>query len=248
MQLSACSPDPKYMKLPRLRFEQQLGQDGAVALAVDEPRPDDRRRQPVLAMVFEDQGLGLGLGPGVGVERIGGRGHGLVGPVMVAPLVHAERADVDEPLELGGNGGIEQQAERFHVEPAELSRVPQSPTLAAQLNTQSAPATPGSQRLGIFQVADDRLHAPLVEPARVARGPDEGPDPMAALQGLFGRMAADQPGRAGDEDRFRCRRVHDAPHGSGKRQGRARAVILPHETAGKIRDRGGIGIVAQCTL
>ena len=83
------------------------------------------------------------------------------------------------------------------------SSVPQSPTLAAQLKTQSAPATPAAERLGVFQVADDLLHAPLVEPAGVAGGPDQSPDAMAAFQGLFGRVAADQPGGAGDEDRFR---------------------------------------------
>ena len=36
---------------------------------------------------------------------------------------------------------------------------------------------------------------------------------MAALQGLFGRMAADQAGRAGDEDGFRSIHVHAIDQG-----------------------------------
>ena len=71
-------------------------------------------RQSVPAMVFEDQGLGLGLGAGIGIERIGGGGHGLVGSVMVAAFVDAERADVDEPFELG--------AERRHRAASEVPR------------------------------------------------------------------------------------------------------------------------------
>ena len=129
--------------------QEQLGQDGAVALAVDEPRPDDRRRQPALAMVFEDQGLGLGLGSRVGVERIRGGGHGLVGPVMVAPFVHAERADVDEPLEPGvGTAASSSKRSASTLSRRNSSSVPQSPTLAAQLNTQSAPATPARSASG----------------------------------------------------------------------------------------------------
>ena len=209
------------------------------------PGPDDRHGQSVAAMVFEHQGLGLGLGPGVGIERIGGGGHGLVGAVMVAPLVHAERADVDEPLELGRNGRIEQQAERVHVEPAELIERAPVTHLGRAVEHPVGPGDAGPQRLRVFQVADDRLDAPLVEPARVARGTDERPDPMASLQCLFGRMAADQPGRAGDEDGFRCRRVHDAPHGSGNKQGKqATEPLSVHKTG----IRGGIRIVGQCTL
>ena len=218
------------MKLPRLRFNKQLGQDGSIALAVNEAWPDDRHGQSMAAMVVKHQGLGLGFGSGVSIERIGGGGHGLIGSVMVAPLVHAERADVDEPLEPGRYGRIEQQAECFHVEPAELVEGSPVTDLGRAVENPVGPGDTGLQRLGVFQVADDRLDAPLVEPARVARGTDERPDPMASLECLFGRMAADQTGRAGDENRFRCRRVHGAPRGSGNTAGRGPTVILLDQT------------------
>ncbi len=68
----------------------------------------------------QDEGFGLGLGAGVGIERIGGGGHGLVGPVVVAAFVDAERADVNEALEPASDGGFEQQAKGLDVQPAEL--------------------------------------------------------------------------------------------------------------------------------
>ena len=128
--------------------QEQLGQDGAVALAVDEPRPDDRRGQPALAMVFEHQGLGLGLGSGVGVERIGGGGHGLVGPVMVAAFVDAERADVDEPFDSGVSGRIEQQAERIDIEPAELIEGAPVAHLGGAVEDPVGPGDAGLERSG----------------------------------------------------------------------------------------------------
>ena len=76
--------------------------------------------QSALAMILQDEGFGLGLGAGVGIERVCGGGHGLVGAVVVAAFVDAQRADMDEALDAGSGGGVEQQAERLDVEPAEL--------------------------------------------------------------------------------------------------------------------------------
>ena len=47
---------------------------------------------------------------------------------------------------------------------------------------------------------------------------------------VAGGMAADQTGCSGDENRFRCRRVHGVPRGSGIYQARIRPVILLHHT------------------
>ena len=94
-------------------------------------------------MEVQDKGLGLGLRSGVGIKRIDGGRDGLVGAVMVACLVHAQRADVDKSFDSAGTGRFQQKPECLDIRAGGTpARVPQSPTLAAQLNTQSAPATP----------------------------------------------------------------------------------------------------------
>ncbi len=113
--------------MPRLQVDQQLGQDRTVALAIDEPRPNDRRREPALAVVLKDQGLGLGLRPGVRIERIRGGRDRFISAVMVPGFVHAERADMDESIELDVTGGVQEQAEGLHIELAEFCQVYPSP-------------------------------------------------------------------------------------------------------------------------
>ena len=54
---------------------------------------------------------------------------------------------------------------------------------------------------------------------------------MAPFQGLFGRVAADQAGRAGDEDGFRSRRVHGDWSRTRKSASWDDASILPDECA-----------------
>ena len=158
----------------------------------------------MLAVVLQDQGLGLGLGPGVGVERIGGGGHGLVGPEMVAAFVDAERADVDEPLDAGpGTAASSSRRRASTLRRRNSSSVPQSPTLAAQLKTQSAPATPAASASGSSR-SPTTFSTPHWSSQRVSLvGRTRARTRWPRLQGLFGRVAADQPGGAGDEDRFR---------------------------------------------
>ena len=93
---------------PPPKVHQQLGQDGAIALAIDEARADDGRGQRALFVVFQDEGLGLSLGAGVSVKRAGRRRDGLVGAVMVATRVDAQRADVHESLDLSVAGRVEE--------------------------------------------------------------------------------------------------------------------------------------------
>ena len=181
---------------------------------------------------------------------------------MVAALVDAQRADVDEPLELGVAGGVEQEPKRLDVEPAELVERAPVAHLGGAVEHPVGPGDPRSQRLsGSSRSPDDRLHAPLVEPARVARGADQCPDAMASLQCLFGGVAADQPGRAGDEDGFRMTSCscHSAPIEAEAIRTRADHGILdasPRRKSGPIADRsrrtrrsgGGLRIVARCRL
>ena len=126
-------------------------------------------------MILQDEGLGLGLRAGVSVERIGGGGHGFIGAVVVAAFVDAERADMHEPLDAGSRAASSSRRSASTFSRRNSSSVPQSPTLAAQLNTQSAPVTPALSASGVFEVADHRLHAPLIEPAGVTRW--DGPAP-----------------------------------------------------------------------
>ena len=155
-------------------------------------------------MILEDQGLGLGLGSGVGIERIGGGGHGLVGPVMVAPFVDAERADVDEPLEPGGNRGIEQQAEGIDVEPAELVERAPVADLGGAVEHPVGAGDAGSRAPAGSSRSPTIVSTPHWSSQRVSLvGRTSARTRWPRSQGLFGRVAADQPGRAGDEDGFR---------------------------------------------
>ena len=170
---------------------------------------------PAPAMVVQHQGLGLGLRSGVGVERIGGRRRRLVGPVVVAAFVDAQRADVHQPLDPGLAGGVEQETEGLDVEPPELLETTPIPHLGGAVEDPVSPGGAGAEGLRIFQVADDPLDAPLVEPSRVAGGSHQGPDAMAALQGLLGGMTADQAGRPGDEDDLGRTGLHDVSQPCG---------------------------------
>ena len=150
MQLRTCSPEPKYMNLPRLRFSKQLGQDGAVALAVDEPRPDDRGRQT-------RAGDGI-RGPGprprswTGCRRRENWRRG-----ARSRRCRDGRGLRKRPASSRGRtarAGPERRRRAATRRASTLrrrnsSRVPQSPTLAAQLNTQSAPATPARAPPGL---------------------------------------------------------------------------------------------------
>ena len=55
------------------------------------------------------------------------------------------------------------------------------------------------QRAGAGQVADRDLDVELLEPRRVAAGPHQAADLVALAEHPLGQMAADEPGRAGDQ-------------------------------------------------
>ena len=229
---------PEVGERPAAEVRQQLGQDGAVALAVDEPGADDRDGEPLLLAVGEGQGLGLGLGAGVGVERVGGGRGGLVGAEVVAALVDAQRADVDEPPHLGRDGRVEQQPEGLDVQAAELGEgAPVADLGGAVEDPVGAGDAPG-QGVGVLQVAEDLLHAPLVELAGVAGGADEGLDAVAAGQRLLDRVAADEAGRAGDEDGLGAGAHGERVSTAGAAPaGRARSCSRAGSVSGRREDR-----------
>ena len=110
---------------------------------------------------------------------------------------------MDEALDAGSLGGVQQDRERLDVEPPEFIERSPVADLGGAVEDPIGARDTGFQGGGIFQVADDGLHAPLCEPASITCGPDQGSDAMAPPEpAFFGRVTADQSGRAGDEDRF----------------------------------------------
>ena len=169
---------------------------------------------PRSAVVLQDEGLGLGLGAGVGVERAGRRRDGLVGAVMVATLVDAQRADVHESLDLSVAGRVEEQPEGIDVEAAEFCERAPVAHLGRTVEDPVGPGDSPPQRFGVLQVSRDLLDPPLVEPAGVAAGADQRPDAVPSPQCLLGGVAADQPGRSRDEDGPRLGGVHETQFSS----------------------------------
>ncbi len=125
-----------------------------------------------LFVVFQDEGLGLGLGAGVSVKRAGRRRDGLVGAVMVATRVDAQRADVHESLDLSVAGRVEEEPEGSDVEAAEFCERAPVAHLGRTVEDPVGPGDSPSQRFGVLQVSRDLLDPQLVEPAGVAAGAD----------------------------------------------------------------------------
>ena len=65
---------------------------------------------------------------------------------------------------------------------------------------------------------------------------------MASFQGFFGRVAADQSGGAGDEDRFHRLRVHALAH---SREGRPVRLRRPSY---RIEPKSEIGVVFKSSI
>src|SRR5206468_951909 len=75
-------------------------------------------RYLVLAMVLEDELLGLDLALSVAVHVQGRDWVALVGAMMMASGVNAERAEVHESLQRALPAGVEEQAESFDIDGA----------------------------------------------------------------------------------------------------------------------------------
>src|SRR5262249_52298221 len=95
----------------------------------------------------------------------------------------------------------EEEAQGRHVEPSEFLEGAPVPHLGGAVEDPVDPVGAAPEGLGVLEVPGDLLDAPVVEPGRVAGGAHEGPDAMAAGEGLLDGMAADQACAAGDEDR-----------------------------------------------
>ncbi len=124
-----------------------------------------------------------------------------------------------QPLDPGLAGGVEQEPEGLDVESPEVLESAPISHLGGAVEDPVGAGGAGPEGLGIFQVPDDALDAPLVEPSRIAGGSHQGPDAMAALQGLLGGVAADQARRPGDEDDLGRTGRHDVskPVRTGRR-------------------------------
>ena len=88
-------------KLEAAAFQarQQFRQDRAVARAVNKSGPQDHRRQVAVANVFANEDLRFNLRERVAVDAGGADRFELVGAVMIASGIHAQRTDMHEPLE-----------------------------------------------------------------------------------------------------------------------------------------------------
>jgi hypothetical protein len=108
-----------------------------------------------------------------------------------------------ETFEPRRHGGIEQQAQGVDIQPTELIQRAPVAHFGGAVEYPVGSIDSSLERLQVFQVADDRLDPPLVEPAHVTGRPDERADAMAAPECLFGRMTAYEACRARDEDGLR---------------------------------------------
>ena len=109
---------------------------------------------------------------------------------------------MDESLDPGLRGGVEQVAQGLDVEEAEVLQGPPVADLGRAVEDPVGPGHPPAEGLGVGQVADDRLDPPAVEESGIAGGADERADAMAAAQGLLHGVTADEAGGARHEDRL----------------------------------------------
>src|SRR5439155_25613135 len=136
----------------------QLGQEAAVAGAVDEAGADDDALGPVPAGPDPHHPFGVDLRVDVGVVAVAQRRR-LVGAPVLAEPVDRQRAEVDEALDSGCGAGGQQRPGPFDVDPpgfvvvqpvADESGAVEHPGGARQCSGQSG---------GIGQVAVDQLDA-----------------------------------------------------------------------------------------
>src|SRR5262245_4372716 len=109
---------------------------------------------------------------------------------------------MDQPADPRCDGSLQQQLEGCDVELAKIFQSSPVADLCGAIEDPVGTGRTAPERLAIFQVADDLLDPPTVEPARVARGPDQDPEAMPASKSFLHSMAAHQARAAGEENGF----------------------------------------------